>query len=285
MIEQLYEPFRHWSDTGSVFVISDTHFNDDDCALMDPNWIVPEEHTDIFRKSIHKNDTVIHLGDVGDLSVWDAIWKPGKRPHEVLITGNHDEVRGVKVDRNTGGVQPVKELTEGDRTLRTGLDRKMRIQGVRVFSQLAAGILHDLIAGMAGIGGNHADVSRNNIGSELNGQIQDPLGFFDQLRVLFRVAEALPEIASESGDRQTVIRDSFLKLRSLFANQIFRAHFTFGSVYLQTLCTDGYSLVKRGRDVAAERIQNDTDRKLIHKSTSINRLCPETGVNAQNQDI
>ena len=82
-----------------------------------------------------------------------------------------------------------------------------------------------------------------------------------------------------------VIRDSFLKLRSLFANQIFRAHFTFGSVYLQTLCTDGYSLVKRGRDVAAERIQNDTDRKLIHKSTSINRLCPETGVNAQNQDI
>lgn len=91
MIEQLYTPFRHWSDGGSVFLISDTHFNDADCKLMDKDWITPEEHSAIIRKSVHRNDTIIHLGDVGDLEVWDNIWKKGKRPHEVLIAGNHDK--------------------------------------------------------------------------------------------------------------------------------------------------------------------------------------------------
>lgn len=90
MIVQLYDIFKPWSEHGSVFIISDTHFNDADCSVMDPHWIAPAEHSEILRKKIHKNDTIIHLGDVGDLDVWDSIWKPGKRPHEVLITGNHD---------------------------------------------------------------------------------------------------------------------------------------------------------------------------------------------------
>ena len=28
MIETLYEPFREWSSKGSVWIISDTHFDD-----------------------------------------------------------------------------------------------------------------------------------------------------------------------------------------------------------------------------------------------------------------
>lgn len=91
MIEQLYMPFRHWSENGSVFLISDTHFNDSDCKLMDKNWITPEEHAEIIRRHVHRNDTIIHLGDIGDLEVWDNIWKRNKSPHKVLIVGNHDK--------------------------------------------------------------------------------------------------------------------------------------------------------------------------------------------------
>lgn len=90
MIEQLYDVFKPWSDGGSVYIISDTHFHDFDCKLMDPDWIPVEEHVETIRKRVHRNDTIIHLGDVGSLEVWDSIWKPNKRPHEVLITGNHD---------------------------------------------------------------------------------------------------------------------------------------------------------------------------------------------------
>lgn len=37
MITTLYEPFRHWSEGGSVYILSDMHFADSDCKLMDPN--------------------------------------------------------------------------------------------------------------------------------------------------------------------------------------------------------------------------------------------------------
>ena len=43
MIATLYEPFRHWSDGGSVYVLSDLHFDDEDCKLMSPDWITPRE--------------------------------------------------------------------------------------------------------------------------------------------------------------------------------------------------------------------------------------------------
>ena len=66
MIPSLYPTFRErWSATGSVYIISDTHFDDADCKFMDPNWISPAEHIAILKKKIHKGDTLIHLGDVG----------------------------------------------------------------------------------------------------------------------------------------------------------------------------------------------------------------------------
>lgn len=39
MIPTLYEPFRHWSEGGSVFILSDLHFDDSDCKLMDPKYV------------------------------------------------------------------------------------------------------------------------------------------------------------------------------------------------------------------------------------------------------
>ena len=66
MIPTLYEPFRHWSEGGSVFILSDLHFDDADCKLMDPSWISPEDQLAIINKIVAKGDTFVCLGDVGN---------------------------------------------------------------------------------------------------------------------------------------------------------------------------------------------------------------------------
>ena len=86
MISSLYDCFKHWSKSGSVYIISDTHFADHDCKFMDPNWIEPQEQLDILNKMCHKNDTLIILGDVGSLD-----WAKQIKAYKVLIKGNHDD--------------------------------------------------------------------------------------------------------------------------------------------------------------------------------------------------
>lgn len=86
MINTLYPKFRDWSSTGSVYIISDTHFDDPDCKYMDSNWPTPQEHIDKIKKKVHKTDTLIHLGDVGNPE-----WLNQIKAYKVLIMGNHDE--------------------------------------------------------------------------------------------------------------------------------------------------------------------------------------------------
>lgn len=91
MIDSLYDCFKRWSATGSVFLISDTHFEDSDCKLMDPNWIAPQEHIDIIKSKVHKDSTLIHLGDVGC-----PHWLEQIKGYKVLIQGNHDKIGELK---------------------------------------------------------------------------------------------------------------------------------------------------------------------------------------------
>lgn len=86
MIASLYECFQHWAKTGSVFIISDTHFCDADCKLMDKNWISADEQVEIINKKVHKADTLIILGDVGNVEYVRKL----KASYKVLIMGNHD---------------------------------------------------------------------------------------------------------------------------------------------------------------------------------------------------
>ena len=86
MIKTLYDKFKPWSEYGSVWLISDTHFDDEDCLLMDTNWISPQQHIDKIKEYVHKNDTLIHLGDVGNPEYMKQI-----KAYKVLIMGNHDE--------------------------------------------------------------------------------------------------------------------------------------------------------------------------------------------------
>ena len=86
MIPTLYEPFRHWSDGGSVYILSDLHFDDEECKFMSPDWVTPEEQLSIINGIVMKNDTFICLGDVGKPEYIKDI----KARKKILILGNHD---------------------------------------------------------------------------------------------------------------------------------------------------------------------------------------------------
>lgn len=85
MIPCLYDCFKHWAENGSVYILSDPHFCDNDCKLMDKEWIDPDEHVDMINKRVWKNDTLILLGDLGAPEYVKKI-----KAKKVLITGNHD---------------------------------------------------------------------------------------------------------------------------------------------------------------------------------------------------
>lgn len=86
MILSLYEPFRHWSERGAVYILSDLHFKDKDCKLIATDWPEPEEQLAIINKMVSRADTFVCLGDVGNLKYVELI-RAGRK---VLITGNHD---------------------------------------------------------------------------------------------------------------------------------------------------------------------------------------------------
>ena len=88
MINTLYPIFQYWSKKGSVYIISDTHFDDFDCKYMDPAWPSPFCYLKrlLSDTKMSKQDTLIHLGDVGNPK-WLSEIPCG---HKVLITGNHD---------------------------------------------------------------------------------------------------------------------------------------------------------------------------------------------------
>ena len=89
MIQTLYDKFKGWSERGEIFITSDTHFYDSDRDFMGYNFSEADQIASL--KKITKNDTWICLGDIGDTSVLETIWKPYKKPHAVLLTGNHDK--------------------------------------------------------------------------------------------------------------------------------------------------------------------------------------------------
>lgn len=84
MIATLYDIFQKWSTKGAIYIISDTHFNDIDREFMHYT-ITEKEQIDLINKYCHKNDTLIHLGDVGEPKYMEQI-----KSHKVLIMGNHD---------------------------------------------------------------------------------------------------------------------------------------------------------------------------------------------------
>ena len=108
MIPTLYEPFRHWSDGGSVYILSDLHFDDEDCKFMSPDWITAEEQLSVINGIVMKNDTFICLGDVGKPEYTGPLFIAEK----ILLS--HEPVYGLPWCLNIHGhdhnnVEPYKE--------------------------------------------------------------------------------------------------------------------------------------------------------------------------------
>lgn len=127
MIKSLYPEFQKWSSKGSVYIISDTHFDDEDCKLICEGWPTPEGHLAMIKDWVHKHDTLIHLGDIGNPEYMSKV-----KGYKVLITGNHD--KGVSLYKPYFDEIYTGPLFIGDRILLShepiyGLDWCINIHG------------------------------------------------------------------------------------------------------------------------------------------------------------
>jgi calcineurin-like phosphoesterase family protein len=86
MIEGLYDIFEHWhKDRQTVWIYSDTHFNDEGLAAGVASRPSAEEHLKLINSKVGKKDTLILLGDVGDIEIARKL-----KGYKILIAGNHD---------------------------------------------------------------------------------------------------------------------------------------------------------------------------------------------------
>lgn len=85
MYKHLYDGFKHWYKGGQIYFYSDPHFNDAEQMFLRPDYIGDEEQVKSISSKIGKNDTIIILGDIGDLSYVKKI-----RGYKILVMGNHD---------------------------------------------------------------------------------------------------------------------------------------------------------------------------------------------------
>lgn len=80
-IAGLYECFNHWHEKGTVWLYADTHFGNKEL----PNRPTDEEQIKMINSKVGKNDTLILLGDVGDIDCARRL-----KGYKILVCGNHD---------------------------------------------------------------------------------------------------------------------------------------------------------------------------------------------------
>lgn len=85
MIAGLYDIFAHWHKQGTVWIYSDTHFNDKELGEGVAARPSAEEHLKLINSKVGKKDTLILLGDVGDVEIARKL-----KGYKILIAGNHD---------------------------------------------------------------------------------------------------------------------------------------------------------------------------------------------------
>lgn len=86
MIEGLYQPFQHWGASGTTWIISDTHFDDPDLIHAYADRPSAEEQVKLINAKCGRADTLIILGDVGDISYVCQL----RAKYKILVMGNHD---------------------------------------------------------------------------------------------------------------------------------------------------------------------------------------------------
>ena len=84
-VNSLYPAFKHWGSTGTIWIISDTHFADPDVEFYRNGKITDDELVKLINSCVGKHDVLIHLGDCGDLEYIKKL-----KGYKILIAGNHD---------------------------------------------------------------------------------------------------------------------------------------------------------------------------------------------------
>lgn len=84
MIPYIYKCFSHWCREGSIYLYSDPHFSDS--AMNKVRNITDEIQIKNINRKVGKKDTIIFLGDIGNLDCIRRI-----KGYKVLIKGNHDD--------------------------------------------------------------------------------------------------------------------------------------------------------------------------------------------------
>lgn len=87
-IQGLYKIFDHWHKYGTVWIISDPHFGDKELECAVPGRPTAEQMVKLINSKVGKHDTLICLGDVGDVDYVRQL-----KGYKILIMGNHDSGR------------------------------------------------------------------------------------------------------------------------------------------------------------------------------------------------
>ncbi len=80
----IYDTFQRWANQ-TVWIYSDPHFGDKELADGVKNRPSDEEHIKMINSCVGRKDTLICLGDVGDIEAMKKV-----RGYKILIMGNHD---------------------------------------------------------------------------------------------------------------------------------------------------------------------------------------------------
>ena len=102
-IAGMYELFNERWCKQTIWLISDTHFGDEELRAGIPNRISDDDLVKLINSKVGKKDTLIHLGDVGDINYIKQL-----RGYKILICGNHDlgatnykrEIKKLKFDKD-----------------------------------------------------------------------------------------------------------------------------------------------------------------------------------------
>ena len=95
MTYELYPAFKHWMpENGNIWFYSDPHFGDEESWLLRKQFVRDIDNVEAFdnfqianiNKTCGKNDTLVILGDVGDIEYVRKL----KAKKKNLILGNHD---------------------------------------------------------------------------------------------------------------------------------------------------------------------------------------------------
>lgn len=84
----VYDIFNERWKGQTVWIYSDTHFDDKELAAGTPGRLTSDEQVAAINAKVGRKDVFIHLGDVGNIEHVRKI-----RGYKILIMGNHDAGR------------------------------------------------------------------------------------------------------------------------------------------------------------------------------------------------